>query len=436
MKNLFIHLFIFLSAAQSEEVHIALACDNNYLPHAGVAVKSVIDHINPENHYFFHIFSTDSLTESSLAPWEELKDKNASLPISIELREVLHVPYENEINFRHWGKASVVRLMLPDLLPTAHKVIYLDCDMIAMQDISPMLDIITKDYPLAGVIDNAAKVKPSLMKTVYAASNFHDAEYINSGLLVLDLDYLREDAFSEKTLRWLSQNPQALLPDQDCLNIVYKNKIKQLSPLYGWYSYEDLPAEPIFILHYLASSGKPWKNPYAKNTNIYFEHRAQSPWAATPIHQEQESALKKALGLGDLNEFITAYYNDNNDLLKQDKHGKTLAYEIAKSGKIEFMEFLIQEGWYQLFNVPSNAGETALHKAAQWNQPKIVSLLLERGASHSVANVHGETPFHKAHFWQAPECVAVIEAHSQTTCAADALQTPLSALMSHIKNKN
>lgn len=413
---------------KSEEVHIAFACDNNYLPHAGVAVKSVIDHIDTDNQYFFHIFSTDELTPSTLAPWEALKEQYSSLPISIDLQYVSQVPYENEINFRHWGKAAVVRLMLTDLLPNINKVIYMDCDMIAMQDLSPMLNTVSKDYPIAAVIDNAAVVKPEVMKTEYAVSAFHDKEYVNSGLLILDLEYLRQDNFSEKTLRWLAENPHSLLPDQDCINIVYKNKIKQLPEVYAWYSYNELPAEPIFILHYLASSGKPWKNPFATNANIYFDHKAESPWKDLKV-VTQQNPFKKMLELSDLNGFITEYRKNPEGLLYQDKHGKTIAYEIAKSGKLEFADFLITEGWYGLFNVPSTVGEIALHKSIQWDRTDMTRLLLEKGACLDVMNDYNETPRDKAILWQAQGSAAVIKNFHQDICAKDAFQDILGVLI-------
>jgi len=56
-----------------------------------------------------------------------------------------------------------------------------------------------------------------------------DDAYVNSGIMVLNLDYWREHGVTAKCMQWLESNPEiALLPDQDAINVVLQGAKKNI----------------------------------------------------------------------------------------------------------------------------------------------------------------------------------------------------------------
>lgn len=89
-----------------------------------------------------------------------------------------------------------------DFLPS--KVIYLDADTIVARDIKELYDIDLGDNELAGSLD-------------YYGKWFLGARYINAGVLLLNLDRIRETGLFEKSIKLLNEK-KVFLPDQTALN--------------------------------------------------------------------------------------------------------------------------------------------------------------------------------------------------------------------------
>ena len=64
---------------------------------------------------------------------------NASLRI-LDVAEAMR-PYESKLRvWGHFKRETYFRLLLPQLLPDHHKVLYLDADMICLSDLAPLFD--------------------------------------------------------------------------------------------------------------------------------------------------------------------------------------------------------------------------------------------------------------------------------------------------------
>ena len=91
------------------------------------------------------------------------------------------------------------------------KILYLDNDIVCYQDIKPLYDMDVRNYDFAAVKD-------------YFGRWFIDRKYINSGVLLLNLDKLRKDDTLKKC-REMCKTQKMLLPDQTALNKYCKSKL-------------------------------------------------------------------------------------------------------------------------------------------------------------------------------------------------------------------
>lgn len=94
--------------------------------------------------------------------------------------------------------------LFADKLDLPNKIIYLDTDTLAHSDISQLFNIDVSKYEFAGVVDRLGRW-------------FIDVNYINSGVLLLNLEKIRETKIFEKT-RYICTHKKMAFPDQSALN--------------------------------------------------------------------------------------------------------------------------------------------------------------------------------------------------------------------------
>ena len=195
-----------------------MATDANYLQHACVAIASLLKNTNANLH--IHILE------------EYLTDKHKSIIAKLKsIREFeLDFIYVGDEYFKDWdfkrgdwSKAIYYRLALPSLIKRLNKVIYLDCDLVVMKDIQNLWNTDLSEVYAAAV---EAKVEPALKK---ALSLEDDYPYFNSGVMVFNLKKMRTDNIEQTFIEKYESLFNVLkYPDQDILNVVFKNQYRIL----------------------------------------------------------------------------------------------------------------------------------------------------------------------------------------------------------------
>lgn len=190
------------------------------------------------------------------------------------------------------GKATWYRVMLPDLLPDIGRVLCLDADLIVTDSLAPLWGTDIEDFFLAAVTNVLA---PQYM-TRPVALGLSPHSYFNAGVMLLNLDLMREHGCSERIVRYgIDHAPDLALRDQDALNHVLADRRKPLSPrwnsmnalrTYPWSSYV-FPAEEIAaaierpaVRHFEGPGrNKPWHAGCdARSQGLYLRHRQRTPW--------------------------------------------------------------------------------------------------------------------------------------------------------------
>ena len=107
--------------------------------------------------------------------------------------------------------------MLPELEKKINKVIYLDSDILVLDDISKLWETNLFNKTLGAVKDPAFNRYNSLNLR-------REKGYFNSGVLLIDSLSWRTKNYSQKILEYINKYPEKLvLPDQDALNVILKD---------------------------------------------------------------------------------------------------------------------------------------------------------------------------------------------------------------------
>lgn len=206
-------------------VHIVLASDNNYYPYIYVAVKTLFEHNKNVKDLVVHYIQQDVTTENINYLKELGKNYN---------REVDVIKFELPKHFDEilpaYGAASkttYVKFWFASMFPNEDRVLYLDPDILVMDNIEEMYNIDFKDNLIAGVIENLPSYHMEASHMTASDS------YINGGMVLCNLAKWRECDLEKIALKRLQDTTHNLNYDQGILNEICKSDTLVLHPRYN-----------------------------------------------------------------------------------------------------------------------------------------------------------------------------------------------------------
>lgn len=214
------------------------------------------------------------LSRDELARFDRLKSLGDLEVIPVRVEEAF---FWNWPRYR-WGLAANLRLVLPSLLPEVGKILYIDSDVLVLDDVAELWNFPLNGATCAAV---AAKADPRHQKRLGLSES---APYFNSGVMLFDLHKMAEERLEEQFVELFVRYSDVIkYPDQDLLNIVYVDTYRKLPLRWNVLTsvYRKLPDTTLYpveeirealrhpgIVHFTGSH-KPWEfwktvhHPYA-----------------------------------------------------------------------------------------------------------------------------------------------------------------------------
>jgi len=141
--------------------------------------------------------------------------KKVNKKSKVNLIDVKKLYVENLLNGKNqeskYTPYSMIRLLSDKIEKIPDKILYLDYDVLAYDNIENLYNINIDDYEFAGVKDYYGKI-------------LINRNYINSGVLLLNIKKIRETGLFSKCLKVL-KTKKMLLPDQSALNFMASKKL-------------------------------------------------------------------------------------------------------------------------------------------------------------------------------------------------------------------
>ena len=241
----------------NEPLTLVFCTDNTAKSGLFITLASCLANIDPRREVTIHLL-TDFLTDT------DLKDLNAQL-------DLIHSSYRiNKINIStkefssfKWlgGYMTYARILIPNLIDEP-KALYLDCDLVINTDVCELFDIPLQGHPFGAVSWNDVSTSNDSFFLLHHQC-LAEQKYFNAGVLLLDLEALRDDRFTEKCIDFGAVHGKALpSADQTILNFLYGKAFLPLPRRYNTVistDRETLVAEQIHdrIIHFVGYP-KPW----------------------------------------------------------------------------------------------------------------------------------------------------------------------------------
>ncbi|KAI5341081.1 PREDICTED: probable [Prunus dulcis] len=260
-------------------VHVAMTIDSEYLRGTMAAVHSVLKHASCPDNTFFHFIASDSslvnlqdLTRIVQSTFPSLsfrvyvfRERLVNNLISSSIRQAL----DNPLNY--------ARSYLADLLdPCVERVIYLDSDVIVVDDVQKLWKISLSGSRVIGAPEychaNFTKYfsdgfwKDSELSKVFEGKK---PCYFNTGVMVMDLVRWREGEYTKKIENWMAIQKERRIYELGSLPpflLVFGGDVEAIHHRWNQHglggdnmvnSCRSLHPGPVSLLHW-SGRGKPW----------------------------------------------------------------------------------------------------------------------------------------------------------------------------------
>ncbi len=182
-----------------------------------LSTLSILKHTNEEVHVYLVTMDIDNFKGISSEMANKLdtilKEKNINNKCHlINMTDLFNSEMKDSKNINSFYTPYCLLRLFSDKLDLPNKILYLDTDTMINKDIKSLYDIDITNYEFAGVIDRLGRF-------------FIDKNYINSGVLLLNLDMIRKTELFKNT-RELVKTKKMAFPDQSALNKLKKHYLK------------------------------------------------------------------------------------------------------------------------------------------------------------------------------------------------------------------
>jgi lipopolysaccharide biosynthesis glycosyltransferase len=282
---------------------VVLACDEGYAMPLATALRSIVEANRKGWPLDFHVLS-DGFSEDTR------KKVSDSLPNGSGSIRWVYADlglFEEFSTMPYISKMTYARFLIPRIFPeTVSRVLYLDADLLVLEDLERLWGTDLKGAVVGAVLDGLdQRIKSGELGLEEVP---HVRDYFNAGVLLIDLDRWRKERISERALEYLNQHPRSPYSDQDALNVVCDGLWKKLDPRWNFQNHlgkrlsnmgaEERPGIVHFVWRF-----KPWDiGTLSVNAFFYDLFRSRTCFARTPREilwdtlQRDWSRLKGLLG--------------------------------------------------------------------------------------------------------------------------------------------
>lgn len=295
--------------------------DNNYSHTAGALIQSIVDNSSDENGYELFLFC-DQVTLTNKKRLLSVIDSRENFRIRFVDTSALYDSGQMHTS-EHFTAATYARLFIPSVLPDHDRVVFIDSDMIVLDDVAKLhkIDIgekklgAVKDLVMEGFIKFEHQT-PKVFKGQTAESyllNYlgmkNPDNYFQAGLLIFDIQKIKSDLVCEKMVKTIYEK-RYWYHDQDILNKVFEGEVCYLDIAWNVYhgngtterffpnlklsSYLSFieSRQRLKAVHF-AGDQKPWTNPDVDYADLYFKNVSKTPWASLYIKALPEDLSKR-----------------------------------------------------------------------------------------------------------------------------------------------
>jgi lipopolysaccharide biosynthesis glycosyltransferase len=258
-------------------IPIFFSVDDGYIPFLAVTIQSLVENSSKEYNYVIKILYTN-IKEDKKRKIKKYERDNISIEF-VDLNYYIKKVKDKFYTRDYYTNTTYFRLFIPDLYPQYNKALYLDCDIVILNDVAKLYEIEIENNLIAGVPDDVIQTIEVFRDYAEKVVGLLDYKnYFNAGILVMNLHELRKFNLKEKFIYLLENIKFSVAQDQDYLNRLCKGRVKIIDS-----AWNVMPINPnkngneINIIHYNLDY-KPWHFEDVPYGNYFWKYASKTEY--------------------------------------------------------------------------------------------------------------------------------------------------------------
>ena len=315
---------------RNEIIPIFFASDNNYAPYLAVAIKSLLANASTDYFYKIHILTTN-LDQDLCQRIKNLETSNSKIEIVSLAQEIEHIKHRFHLR-DYYSIETYYRFFIADMFPQYDKVLYLDCDITVLGDISNLYLTNISNFLVGAAQEQVMAHYKVFGDYVEKVLDIKVKNYFSAGVLLINTKLFRAYNIQMKFFKLMSEFKFRVTQDEDYLNVLCKDKVKKISIGWNKQPFEETGFDDIDLqlIHYNLG-WKPWHYEnvlyeeyfweYAVQTDFYEQIRNQLRNFTDEDRQKDKDGFEnlKLLAIEDINDpcnYRNSKYKNQNYLAK------------------------------------------------------------------------------------------------------------------------
>ena len=260
-------------------INVLYSFDDKYAPYAGISILSLLANHTSDEPITVFCGGMD-ISEDNIDKINKTVQQYGQRIIWLDAEEAIHIIETSKTASWNGSKAIWLKVLLPWVLPSdVDKILYIDSDTLVLGDVSEAYNYDMNGH-LGMVLESVAP---------YLAEPLGLDRYFNSGVLLMDVNYWKDEAFKKTFLEHLDKNAEKYTaPEQCLLNDFFREEICELPMRFNMQAFHMLYSSRAYFsafkgYHYYfedeVNSAK--ENPLIIH---FFRIFGDYPWAKGNIH--------------------------------------------------------------------------------------------------------------------------------------------------------
>jgi len=295
-----------------QTIPIFFSVNDAYAPYLAVALNSIKDNASKRYLYHIHILN-DDISEENRRKLQLFADEGFRIEFISLSKKLRSLDKTGKLRSHRFGAfASLTiyfRLFIPALFPQYDKGIYLDSDIVVPGDLSQLWQEPLGNNLIGACADYSIQHIAPFMRYIDQYVGVDHRNYVNSGVLLMNMRRLREVDMAGRFLDWMQKySLETVAPDQDYLNALCWDAIHYLDPVW-----DAMPSDRISfldapqIIHFNLDA-KPWLNESVPYDDVFWKYARRSGYYSV-IRRRQQAFLNDS-------EAVEKYHSGIEGLIK------------------------------------------------------------------------------------------------------------------------